>query len=161
MAWYQITMSCTRCGNRWKRRTKSPDSPDPPCPNLACGETPITRGMDLSSSRAPATIGANPRVQAVDETYKIVTQDYGMTDMRDDVREGESATPKLPPAQQTMADNYFGGPKGRRTRMPGFNAGASVAAALSGRLSDPVSTQRSIVQTHQKRIRPPVHIVNR
>lgn len=161
MAWYRITCQCSRCGFRWKRRTKNPDSPDPACPNLACGEMPVPIGMDLTSNRAPATIGASVGVRAIDETANIVMQDYGMTNMRDDVREGESATPKLPPAQQTMADNYFGGPKGRRTRMPGFNAGASVAAALSGRLSDPVSTQRSIVQTHQQRIRPPVHIVNR
>ncbi len=163
MAWYKITCRCVRCGFKWQRRTKNPDSPDPACPNLACGEMPVTIGMDLSSNKAPANIGGNVRVQAADEAMKIVTQDYGMTDIRDKVYEGESAAPKLPPKQQQMADNFFGGAGGsaRRMRMPGFNAGASVAAALSGRLSDPRTEQRTLVQTHAERIRPPVHIVNR
>jgi hypothetical protein len=161
MAWYKITCRCTVCGVKWVRRTKNPDSPDPACPNLACGEVPVPIGMDLSSNRAPATIGGNLRVQAIDETANIVMQDYGMTNMRDDVREGESATPRLPPAQQAMADSYFGAPKQQQTRRMGFNSRAHVAAALSGRLSDAVSTNRSIVNTHQQRIRPPVHIVNR
>jgi hypothetical protein len=172
MGWFKITCRCLVCGYKWSFRTKDPDAEDPPCPRPVgwnsngnpiawCGKENHTIGMDLTSNRAPATIGEKLHVKAVDETYNIVSQDYGLTDMRDDVRQGESATPKLPPAQQKMADNYFGGPKQNRMRMPGLNTRAHVAAALSGRLSDPVSTNRSIVQTHEQRIRPPVHIVNR
>lgn len=160
MAWYKITCRCTRCGTKWKRRTKNPESPDPACPNLACGEIPVIIGMDLTSNKAPATIGGNIAVKAMDETAAIVMQDYGMTDLRDDVRQGESASPKLPPKQQAMADNYFGGAKGRRA-IPGMNPAAHVAAAVSGRLSDPASTNRSIGAVHQARVRPPVHIVAR
>lgn len=161
MAWYKITMSCRQCGFKWARRTKNPDSPDPACPNLACGEIPATIGMDLSSNKAPAAIGGNLRNKAIDETAHMVMQDYGMTDMRDDVREGESSAPKLPARQQAMADNYFGGPKGRRMTMPGMNPGRLAAAALSGGLSDAASTARSIGAVHANRVKPPVHIVNR
>jgi hypothetical protein len=160
MAWYKITCQCSRCGFRWSRKTTKPDSPDPPCPNLACGEVQTPIGMDYSSNRAPGITGGNTLTKAYDETAQIVMDTYGMTDMRDDRHEGETSAPKLPPAQQAAADNYFGGPKGaRRTR--GFNGAAHAAAALSGRLTDPVTVARSIGTTHANRIRPPVHILNR
>jgi hypothetical protein len=155
---YKITCHCVRCGHKWARITKDPDSPDPPCPNLACGETPVTIGMDLSSNKAPAAIGGNISVKAIDETAKIVMQDYGMTDLRSDVREGESAAPKLPPRQQQQADNYFGGGAGRRP-MRGFNPAAHAAAAMRGQLSDAGSTNRSIGAAHANRLRPPVHLI--
>jgi hypothetical protein len=55
-----------------------------------------------------AQIGKNVRVKAVDETAKIVMEDYQMTDLKDNIRHGENVAPKLPPAQQKAADNYFG-----------------------------------------------------
>lgn len=161
MTWYRITCRCTHCGTRWARRTKNPDSRDPPCPNLACGENVVPIGMDLSSNKAPAAIGGNIHNKAIDETAKMVMEDYGITDMRDDVRRGETASPKLPPQQQALADNFFGGPKGGRRSMPGFNPARHAAAAVSGQLVDPASTQRSIGSVHANRVRPPVHIINR
>lgn len=65
----------------------------------------------LAEQRGPAMVGGNPVVQAVDKTAGIVMQDYGMTDLKDNIREGESMAPKLPAVQQKQADNYFGGQK--------------------------------------------------
>lgn len=172
MARYKIICRCTRCNHRWNRFTADITSPDPPCPRVTmrdddgkpvstCGKETVPIGMDFSSTRAPALGGTSIRTKAIDETAEMVMQDYGLTDMRDDVREGETASPKLPPRQQEMADNYFGGPKARRMNMPGFNPAAAAAAAMSGRLSDTASTQRSLGAVHAARVRPPVHIVNR
>jgi hypothetical protein len=36
-------------------------------------------------------------------------QDYGLTDLKDNIRAGESAAPRLPPHQQSRVDNFFGG----------------------------------------------------
>lgn len=156
---YKIICQCTRCGHKWKRFTSNPDSPDPPCQNLACGEQGVPIGMDLTLNKAPGIVGGNIQVKAIDETAAIVMQDYGLTDLRDDVRPTETTTPKLPPKQQEMADNFFGGP-GRR-RMNGVNLGRHAAAAMTGALSDPVSTERSLVATHRQQLRAPTHILNR
>ncbi|HXE51228.1 MAG TPA: hypothetical protein VN663_22815 [Ramlibacter sp.] len=171
MARFKITCRCLTCGNVWKFTTKDPEAPDPPCPRPVrfdaagkvvetCGHENRVRGMDLSSNRAPGIGGENIHNKAIDETAAMVMHDYGMTDLSSDVREGETAAPKLPPRQQAMADNYFGGAGGRRPRM-GVNLAGHAAAALSGRLSDPASTNRSIGAVHANRVRPPVHIVNR
>ncbi len=65
----------------------------------------------LEEQKAPAHIGANNVVKAVDATADIVMQDYKLTDLKDNVRTGESVAPKLPPHQQVLADNMFGGGK--------------------------------------------------
>lgn len=114
-------------------------------------------GMDFASNRAPGIIGTNVHVKAIDETAKIVMEDYGHTDMRDDVRPGETMAPKLPPAQQAAADNYFGG--GRKRELGGVNLARHARAAMAGALVDPGSTNRSIGSVHAARVRPPVHIV--
>jgi hypothetical protein len=61
----------------------------------------------LEEGRAPATIGQNIRVKAVDETARIVMEDGHYTDLRDNIREGEAMAPKLPQAQQALADAMF------------------------------------------------------
>jgi hypothetical protein len=127
MAKYRNIYQCPQCGTKWKGpvytampgMTAVEDAetrPIPNCPNLDCGIAQIPRGMDMSSNRAPATIGANISVKAIDETAKIVMQDYGMTDLRTDVREHETASPKLAPVLQAQADNFFVG-RGRRQQV--------------------------------------------
>lgn len=167
---YKITCRCTRCNHRWSRKTSNPAETDPPCPRPTkydldgvtvletCGMQMNPIGMDLTSNKAPAAIGGNISIKAIDETAKIVMEDYGMTDLRSDVRETESMAPKLPPAQQQRADNFFGGAGGRRP-MRGFNPAAHAAAAMRGQLSDAGSTNRSIGAAHANRLQPPVHVV--
>lgn len=157
---YKVTCRCRSCGYKWSRIVTNYNQPDPPCPRPTkfdeagevietCGADQRPRGIDLTLNKAPASIGGNLAVKAIDETANIVMRDYGMTDMRDDVRVGESAAPKLHPTQQKMADGFFSG--GASKRRMGFNPGAHAAAALRGSLRDPVSEHRSIGAMHAER----------
>ena len=130
---------------------------DPPCPKCRA-KARKRRGLDMNG-RAPA-VGGSLVVRAVDTTAEIVMEDHGMTNLRDDAREGESMAPKLPPAQQAMADNFFKRPT-RRGNAPGIFGMSNqsiINAAVNGRFKtadtvDPVATQ------HRAKERPPIRIV--
>jgi hypothetical protein len=164
---YKIKLRCTRCGNRWVRRTSNPASADPPCPRVTqwdadgnptatCGQEVNPIGMDYTSNRAPSIGGENLYVRALDETNRIVTEDYGMSNIHTDggnQHHGDVAAPKLRPDLQARADNMFAPPKTRRNPMPRLDAG------MLGRFVDPKApdVMRAI---HEAKWRPPVHIVN-
>lgn len=170
---YKITCRCRACGHRWSRITKDPESPDPPCPRVTrydedgkplstCGTEVTPVGLDLSLNKAPAAIGGNIHIKAIDETQKIVTEDYGLSDIRSDVRIGESAAPKLAPQQQAMADAFFNG--GRKQAAPAgmtgnINLARHARAAMSGALSDAHAESASIGAVHRNKLRPPVRLV--
>ena len=112
----RIVFQCTKCGHQWTRTLKAVPRRDPPCPNRRCEEVAETERLKrenenlrrmLEEQRAPATIGQNLRVKAVDETARIVMEDQKFTDLRDNIREGEAMAPKLPQAQQALADAMF------------------------------------------------------
>lgn len=112
----RITFQCSRCGHTWVRTLKAEPKRDPPCPNRRCEEIVEREQLKrenenlrrmLEEQRAPATIGQNVRVRAVDETARIVMEDQKLTDLRDNIREGETMAPKLPQAQQALADSMF------------------------------------------------------
>lgn len=75
--------------------------------------------------------------KCVDKTADIVMHDYGMTNLKDNVRVGETMAPKLDPVRQAAADNMFGG-GGKKRQFP-INAGKLAKQALSGALRDPRS----------------------
>jgi hypothetical protein len=82
----------------------------PACPN--CKKARKQRdgiGEILTSGRPPAIGGNNPRNKAMDAAAEMVMEDYGMTDIKapNEIREGDSQAPKLPPAMQRAADNMF------------------------------------------------------
>lgn len=115
---YKIAYRCSDCGHEWSRVTTNLGGKDPPCPARDCAVKTETARLArevanltrmLEEARAPATVGANMVVKAVDETARIVMEDHHMTNLRDNVREGESVAPKLPGAQQAAADGFFGG----------------------------------------------------
>lgn len=167
MAKFKVTYGCKVCGHRWKKMVTDLNLPDPPCPNLACGEAePVTtRNIDFNSRRAPAAVGMSNKTKAIDETARIVMNDYGMTDLRDDVREGESSAPKLPPRQQAMADGMFNSKIRNETmkrqyglKNPNMIARAAIGGGYSPkaqRAPDPVA----VVQ--ESRTLPPVRIINK
>lgn len=117
----RVRYRCAQCGHEWKSRPVfSAPKRDPACPNPSCIEIALLRQTArevenlkrmLSEQRAPAQVGANNVVKAIDYTAKAAMQDYGLTDLKDSIREGESMAPKLPPQQQALADNHFGGQK--------------------------------------------------
>ena len=114
---YRVNYRCRDCGHKWKSRwLKAVPYKDPPCPNPSCAEVRQLRQTQienqrlramLEEQRAPAQIGDKTIVKAVDQTAEMVMQDYGMTDLKDNIREGESMAPKLPGPAQAAADNYF------------------------------------------------------
>ncbi len=115
---YRITYSCSKCGKEFTKTHTDIPKKEPRCPNKACSEQAELADLRkqvanltamLESGEAPAQIGHRPRTKAVDMTAKVVMEDYGLTDLKDNIRHGEAMAPKLPAAQQAQADGYFGG----------------------------------------------------
>ena len=162
---YRVTYSCQLCGHKWKSRwLKSVPLRDPACPNPSCVEVTRLRQDHIENQRlramlderqAPGHIGGNTMVNAVDATANIVMQDYGLTDLRDGIRPGESMAPKLPPSQQAMADSMFGGGKGDvsvQDAMTGQRR--SVSSATMNRLG-----QRAIAGAFRNMAVPPTAVI--
>lgn len=101
------------------------------CP--VCDSPEIQYRGKISKDIPSETVMKN---KCVDKTADIVMHDYGMTNLKDNVRPGETMAPKLDPVRQAAADGMFGGAKNRK--MP-FNAGKLAKQALSGVLRDPRS----------------------
>lgn len=153
---FRLTLRCRDCGNKWTRIVADVDQDDPPCP--ACKKRLKTRGMDYNSNRAPANVGNNVHINAIDHTAEIVMQDHGMTDLRTDVRQGETMSPKLAPHMQKQADAFFQ-PARRNKLIP--NAALMARRAMAGsyspgaiRAPDPVSVAQA------PRAKMPIRIIN-
>lgn len=160
---YAVTIRCQVCQCRYKRTMEAEDIEtleriaDPPCPN--CKKAQKVRRAKFDGT-APA-IGGSIVVRAVDYTAQTVMADYAMTDLRSDVREGETMAPKLAPRLQAMADNMFDRPKQRGNPAAGIfglSARAVMAAAVSGRFQTN-DTPNPIATQHRARDRAPIHIV--
>lgn len=161
---FKVSIKCLACGHRYARVMRAMDEyeletiPDPPCP--CCEKAGRIPAFNYESGKAPAAIGSL-LAQAVDTTAQIVMEDHGMTDLRDNVREGETAAPKLAPKLQAMADGMFARPKNRRRPTGGIfdlPPAAIMRAAVGGRFMTPDTAQPVAVQ-HAKRDRAPIHIV--
>jgi hypothetical protein len=98
--WLRV-YQCPDCYHKWKCESVFGE-PEPDCP--ACGFHP-----DPVPDRvcAPAIIGTKSK--AVDEAYKIASEDYGLTNLCDNAHEGESAfiAPTMPaaPIQNIIGPN--------------------------------------------------------
>ncbi len=115
---YRITYECARCGTTYFRTLKAVPKKDPPCPNRACIKIDEMEDLRkqvanlqamLESGKAPGVIGDKAVVQAIDKTAEITMREYNLTDLKDNIREGETVMPKLPAEQQKQADSYFSG----------------------------------------------------
>jgi hypothetical protein len=135
---YKVTYECDRCGHQWSRVYKTIPKVDPPCPTMDC-RVAARVDQELREQRnfqsivdhgAPGVIGANPAVQAIDKTAEIVMRDHGLTDLRDNVREGEIMAPKLRPDLQAKADSVFA--RKPQSRTVGRRLNALATAALRG-----------------------------
>ena len=117
----RLVLRCLRCGEIYRSKPFAVmPKQDPPCPKRKCvidREVEERLAKDerfqkmMAEERAPGHIGANNMVKAVDFTATTVMQDYGLTDLKSSIREGESMAPKLPPHQQSRADAMFAGPQ--------------------------------------------------
>ena len=146
---YKIKAKCSRCGKVFSWIANSPGGPDRPCPAPVCVEARINEEAErraiklakmLDERRGPSVIGNSAVVKAVDTTAEIVMQDHGLTDLKDNIREGDSMVPSLKGkgqngmALQQAADNFFGGgvPKQGINRAVAARMNARVRRALHG-----------------------------
>lgn len=143
---YKIKAQCGRCGKVFSWIAASPGGPDKPCPQPLCVaanmEDEITKravklAKMLDEQRAPGVIGANPIVRAVDTTAEIVMRDHGLTDLKDNIREGDSMAPTLKGKSaggtqlSTAVDNFFGG-------VPKAGINRAVAARMNRRVQNTI-----------------------
>lgn len=127
---YRVRWNCPNCGHKWSKTFKVIPADDPPCPSVKCAVEAATAGLALQvanltrmleEQRGPATIGDKIVVKAIDETARIVMEDQHHTDLKDNIRRGESMAPKLPPAVQQAADEFFKKGAAQGARVLGTN----------------------------------------
>jgi hypothetical protein len=80
---------CPDCGHKWKTESKL-GFLEPDCPQCGFHPDPLPDRVTM-----PAIIGTHAK--AIDEAWKVASEDFGLTDMRDNTQEGETAF-KMPPA---------------------------------------------------------------
>ncbi len=139
---YRVRFQCAACGHQWTGTYKAIPSDDPPCPNKYCEQ--IREAADvkarlarlekmLAEGSGPAHIGQNVKVKAIDQTAEIVMEDHKLTNLRDDIRPGESMVPKLPGPMQAAADSFFSGNKTAKQGVGGGLINAKQAQLLGRR----------------------------
>ena len=181
---YRVKCKCLRCGHIYSRIIKRLTDPNPPCPKKACKTAIATAQAEkeaahveemIESGETPGHIGNNVRVKAVDATAEIVMQDYGMSDLKDNLRAGDSMAPKLTIRQQKMSENFWGGKRhSDRKRDPTYQMGVQaqrkgiVDTAMSGgylpnvagaQPSDARTGDHLLREIHAARYKPPVNII--
>jgi hypothetical protein len=136
MTRYKITCRCLECGHKYSRILETmgraiEDVPDPPCPKCKTKRKRKHGGLKkiIAEQSAPSITGGNVKVAAIDETARIVMEDYGLSDLKTNTREGDSQVPNLTPRQQKMSANFWGG---KRSRRPLSDGKAMVNAAMQG-----------------------------
>lgn len=133
---FRLRLRCLRCGHEYRSKPfVAVPKLDPPCPREACRiEREVERRLAdreriermLEERRPPAQGGRNPVVGVVDQVAEQVMRDYKLTDLNDNMRIGDIAAPKLPPAQQRAADSFFTGQEVAR-KLGGRRLAARVA----------------------------------
>ena len=132
---------CNGCSKKWRVVfNERPSNDKPVCPECGLGKIE-TSTFDPSAGKAPA-YGGSMMSKAVDETYKMAERDYGMTDMRDNLRQGDIAM-KIPSNPVGDALQKQGGMFSQHS-MQGHGGALSLASAAkserkSQNISDPVA----------------------
>lgn len=129
---------CLDCGKRYRRIQDSTEDPAP-CPQ--CGIVEPSLPVRIS---APAIVGTRSR--SVDEAWRVAQEDFGLTNMRDNAHEGETAfiappTQAPDPRTLTSPQMLWGGaaPAHGPVQMPGVadmmasSRGAASLANAEGR----------------------------
>ena len=153
---YRVKLQCRECGHTYKRVLRSLNAKDPPCP--VCKKSMINPRDGLADiikhQKAPPMHGSNA-VKAIDYTANLVMEEHKLTDLRDNVRQGETMAPKLAPKLQAQADSFFG-PKKKSANMP-FDVNRLGKQALSGAFRgggpDPM-------KAIQPKYTPNIHVLN-
>lgn len=175
---YKSKYRCSDCKYEFEKITKIFPRRDPSCPkckqaNKVRFKTSISdkthnlnaesRVREVNESRrAPSYGGTNQRNKAIDETARIVMEDYKMTDVNigSNLREGDNCVPKLTHEQEAKVDQVFSAKKPimghqaagaiNQTLMRQVNAGAFKS---SGGANDVVTRQAN------SGYKPPVNVL--
>ena len=165
---YKIRYQCDLCGHNYSRTYKVIPKNDPACPSKSCQTKQQLVAMQkemanlkrmVEAGAAPAQTGGNVRVHAVDETAKIVMEDYQMSDLRDGIRPGESVAPKLPPQQQAAADNYFGNKGLQRAGISPKQAELLGRRAMSGAFRNSAVAPNQVLPSNVRNGESPLRII--
>jgi DNA-directed RNA polymerase subunit RPC12/RpoP len=87
---------CPDCGHKWRSETTRADY-ETDCPNCDFHVEALPDRI-----AAPAIVGTKSR--AVDESYRIVSEDYELTNLRDNAKEGEASVILPTSGSQEMAE---------------------------------------------------------
>ena len=154
---------CSVCGCKFSKKRKTRAGGTPKCPEKSCPSHDAERTrpqFDPTAGRAPGKIGGSNVVKAIDATAEMVMEDYGLTDLRTDVREGETMAPKLPPRLQSMADGFFAGGRGGNGKKLPINTAKIARQVNSGSLrQERFGAPNAVGMMHERREKPPVRIV--
>lgn len=138
---YKITAHCHRCDHEFSWIATTMAGKDRACPRRACKDAIFREAVAkeaanlakmLDEQRPPGHIGENIQVKAIDATAEIVMEDHHMTDLKDNIRVGETMAPPLPNGQQKLADNFFGGNAMAAAGIPSRQAALLGRRAIAG-----------------------------
>jgi hypothetical protein len=117
---------CDECGTRFDKLHFDRAEPPPPCPGCAAisaRQTVVPAGFAIGSTKS----------KAVDLCQDIVEKEYGMSNMRDNMREGDIAVISPPPIAQA-ADNFWSA--GAKAAPAAMMSSAVSAAKVSAQISN-------------------------
>ena len=150
---YRQKCHCKSCGHVWTRYADAADSKPKKCPNKKCGQLQMSIGFDPTSGRAPGIVGANNSVKAVDMAAQIAMEDYGLTDLKDNVRPGESMAPPLAPVQQQKADSFFSGGKAGTSKRQQMQTQRLFRRAIGGAFRSAALDVKSVLPDNRVALR--------
>lgn len=115
-----------------------------------CGSQNVTRtGMMMHH----VSTSSKQTIKALDIVAEGTMKSYAMTDLNlnSDMKPGDTCAPKLPPAQQAMADGFFNHKKNPAFANSGVNLNAIGKRAIAGAYRDP---NNAVAMAHKARMRP-------
>lgn len=141
---YRSSYKCTDCKHTFEKITKNFPKREPACPmckqakrvNFKSSVSDVTHNLDKESvvqemiaAQKPPSMGQSNRTKAIDETAKIVMEDYGMTDinMSSSLRAGDNCVPKLAPELEQKVDQVF---KPQPNKVMGMQGASELNKAL-------------------------------
>lgn len=119
---YKSTYRCSDCKNTFEKITKAFPRKEPNCPTCKKNSRVNSKGCvsdkthninaeskvrDIIESRHAPSLGKSNFTKAMDATAEIVMKDYGLTDLQDNLRAGDSMAPKLRPDLERQVDEVF------------------------------------------------------
>lgn len=175
---YEVTCRCRYCGTVHTGIIKRKKDPNPPCPNVECsaasyqppsgrlysmetmGSAAVPFEFDPASGKAPSQGGTISLNKAIDATAEITMQMHGLTDLKDNIRMGDTMAPKLPPNQQQRADSFFAPTQMKQRSNNRMDPGLLARRAMAGAFSPQATgSPDAIAMTHAARLNPGMTVI--